>query len=73
MRWETNSCLISLATDRNTASPMRSAGADLASDAFAEDGEPSRSTTAHELITDPVRAMQLVAAVRIFFMLASFK
>jgi hypothetical protein len=51
---------------------MRSAGADLASDAFAEDGEPSRSTTAHELITDPVRAMQLVAAVRIFFMLASF-
>jgi hypothetical protein len=51
---------------------MRSAGVDLASDAFAEDGEPSRSTTAHELIIDPVRAMHLPAALRIFVMLASF-
>lgn len=51
---------------------MRSPGVDLASDGFAEDGEPSRSATAHELITDPVRAMQLAAALRIFFMLASF-
>jgi len=52
---ERNSCLVSLATYGNTASPMRVAGVDFMSNLFAKNGESSRPTTAHELVVDPVR------------------
>jgi hypothetical protein len=67
-----NSCLVSFATYGNTASPMRLSGVDFTSDLFAKNSESSRPTTAHELIVDPVRAMQLGVAVCIFFILGFF-
>ena len=72
---KSNSCLVSLRTYRNAASPVRASGVHLARDRFAEDGESPRAADAHQLIVDPMGTMHGadVYSVRSFHSHAPFR